>query len=447
MRQRCGRTDRPSWRAWRRHYCGTCKTIGAEYGARARFALNHDAVFLAEVLTALAGEPEWSAAYRSFGCLTLPRTERERPRALRWAAAATVVLTEAKLRDQGADTGRRRWRWARRLWGRPFGRASRMLEGAGFPLPRVLTRLEGQAERERAGGGWEVPTAVATALFFREGARFVGRGDVAAAMQRVGRHWGTLGYWLDAYEDFARDERSGEFNALSARYGRRTPEPVDRALSRAYGALDALPVEPALRAAWQARLRANVAQRTGRQLAVMPVCAPRPSWRERWRAARAQASVLMERAESSPWPGLALMLTVIAFLTPRMARAAESPEECLSLSFNLMALGAVWGMAAGGEPPAEPGGETPTSTEWKESKSKRRRRAKAAMAAAAGTGAAAGAGASASGGGCCGGGGCGGCSGCGGCCESIECCEACECCGECGCCESCNCCEACACDC
>ena len=37
-------------RAERLPYCGSCKTIGAMYGQRARLLLNHDMVFLAELL-------------------------------------------------------------------------------------------------------------------------------------------------------------------------------------------------------------------------------------------------------------------------------------------------------------------------------------------------------------------------------------------------------------
>ena len=73
----------------RLHYCGTCKTMGRLYGQKARFLLNHDAVFLAELLTALAPQSppvtEWSGAYQSYNCFTLPHGDADMPLSLQIA--------------------------------------------------------------------------------------------------------------------------------------------------------------------------------------------------------------------------------------------------------------------------------------------------------------------------------------------------------------------------
>jgi hypothetical protein len=50
MRARTCVKHTAAWYRWRSHYCGTCKTIGARYGHAARMTLNHDTVFLAELL-------------------------------------------------------------------------------------------------------------------------------------------------------------------------------------------------------------------------------------------------------------------------------------------------------------------------------------------------------------------------------------------------------------
>ena len=83
-------------RAERLPYCGSCKTIGAMYGQRARFLLNHDLVFLAELLMGEA-DPEWTPAHRSFNCLSMPK---DHPAALRYAATVAVVLAHFQIEDQ-----------------------------------------------------------------------------------------------------------------------------------------------------------------------------------------------------------------------------------------------------------------------------------------------------------------------------------------------------------
>ncbi|HLM60716.1 MAG TPA: DUF5685 family protein, partial [Pyrinomonadaceae bacterium] len=71
--KKCGTTEAEK-HLRRLNYCGTCKTIGALYGQKARLLLNHDTVFLAEILTALRDENirNWSESYQSFNCLDLP---------------------------------------------------------------------------------------------------------------------------------------------------------------------------------------------------------------------------------------------------------------------------------------------------------------------------------------------------------------------------------------
>ena len=86
-------------RAQRLPYCGTCKTLGSLYGQRSRLLLNHDTVFLAELLMEQSGQPEWGRAYRSFNCLTLPKSEGAMPLALQFAATAAVAIAHFHIAD------------------------------------------------------------------------------------------------------------------------------------------------------------------------------------------------------------------------------------------------------------------------------------------------------------------------------------------------------------
>ena len=109
MRARhCGQSVEQNERH-RFHYCGTCKTIGRLYGQRSRLLLNHDTVFLAELLTLLSpdsAQENAGRAYQSYNCLSLPKSENEMPRALRLAAAANILLVEFKVADRIKDAAR-----------------------------------------------------------------------------------------------------------------------------------------------------------------------------------------------------------------------------------------------------------------------------------------------------------------------------------------------------
>jgi hypothetical protein len=274
----------------RLQYCGTCKTLGSLYGQKARLLLNHDTVFLGEVLAALgegAGTPPPpDASIVSRNCLSLPAKDAAIPPSLSFAAAATVVLAEAKMADHAADSRQWRWRLSQRLYSRTFDDASRWLRDREFPLDEVLEALAGQGNREelvRAGrregpvaaslASLAEPTAFATGLFFAHGARFTGRPEAVNLLRSLGRAFGTLVYHLDALEDYERDARTGEFNAYRAVLGgadslsARDSLPIRQQIwsmgVEVCNLLEELPIPPARADLFAARLRTNLSARLG----------------------------------------------------------------------------------------------------------------------------------------------------------------------------------------
>ena len=255
MKSRC--------RSRRLSYCGTCKTIGREYGHRFRLLLNHDTVFLGEVLMALSPIKIEDPAYRARNCMTLPA---DLPLPLRYAAAANVVLSQFKAEDHAADTGARLWRLASRVLSPAYRKASAQLKAWSFPLEAVSAPLRRQSEIERGPASLEAfaaPTANATALFFNHGTALIGRPDLGVAMHNFGYGFGRLVYLLDAFEDFERDVREGTFNALAAlgldvKWAKRELRSIGSELN---AILAGLPAAPDRIREFQARLRSNLESR------------------------------------------------------------------------------------------------------------------------------------------------------------------------------------------
>ncbi len=218
--KKCGMSDEEK-RFRRLNYCGTCKTIGRLYGSKSRFLLNHDTVFLAELLSALSGEDpaDWTKAYQSFNCLRLPASEM--PFSLEFAATANLILTEFKIADHVADEKKRRYRFARKAFSKEFKKAAARLEAWNFPLAEVETVLATQDAREASEKSLDAlafPTAQTTALFFREGVRGIGRAELAETAFALGFAFGWLVYLVDAFEDYEKDFRAGKFNAFRAAF-------------------------------------------------------------------------------------------------------------------------------------------------------------------------------------------------------------------------------------
>ena len=286
----------------RLHYCGTCKAIGKLYGHRYRLLLNHDTVFLAEMLSVWTGEDatlsEWDGALQSHNCL---RTPEQVPFCLEYAATATLLLGDFKLLDHAADSTNRFWRWLHGRCSPEFRSASERLERWGFPTAELRDILATQQDRERRARGDEdvptdrmkylaEPTARATALFFRHGARLTGRSEEAAA--EMGGAFGTLVYVLDALADFEKDAREGSFNAvraclpesgasLSGRHRLWAIECAKQAAAEMEAALARMELPADVQADFARRLHSAFSRKTGMTLTVLaePACSHESYWK------------------------------------------------------------------------------------------------------------------------------------------------------------------------
>jgi len=352
--------------------------MGRLYGQRSRMLLNHDAVFLAELLTVLSPEsPAWNVdkAYLSYNCLSLPGSEEGMPRALQLAAASNILLTEFKVADRIKDGGLVRWRLVQRFLSGGFRRATAMLRRSGFPVDDLRRLQDRQDEREakpispRRNPAAELrrlasPTAAATAMFFAHGARAVGRPESAGAMRRLGYDFGRLVYLLDAFEDYEKDWRQGEFNALRAAFGW-TTESLTAAQRRlvAEGLLglrrriadriSALPIPESYAKIFSERLDYNLSRKIGKSLPVLNPEAqscrtPGLTLSERWKNAVSFAKRMMNQEErvcsKGAWLKAYLAFVsalAVVFLVPSAASKLKTWQDCWSLGFNLMFLSAL----------------------------------------------------------------------------------------------------------
>jgi len=238
--------------------------MGRLYGQKSRVLLNHDAVFLGELLTALQGRPtSFAPAYISRSCASIPK-EAEIPWALRYAATTNVVLAHFKCEDHIVDTGSLRARLAGLLFGSEFEKAKRQLLGWKFPLRELQTALGEQPAREREAtpnlDRLSEPTAQATSMIFRHGAEYV-RADASLTMGELGNSFGQIAYLVDAIQDREEDAKLGAFNALAAT-GMGKADAVDALRERQREMnehLSALPIGAEEQSLFRGRLRANLA--------------------------------------------------------------------------------------------------------------------------------------------------------------------------------------------
>ncbi|GAA2944165.1 hypothetical protein GCM10010518_34120 [Kitasatospora cinereorecta] len=213
---------------WMAHLCGLCLALRADHGQFARVVTNYDGLIVS-VLTEAQAE-RTPAQRRTAGPCPL-RSMRTAPVArgegARLAAAVSLVLASAKVRDHVADRDgllKRRpvAAAARRVaagWDRAGARTGAEL---GFDTAVLVDAVDRQTGIEfLAGPGTPLltvtePTETATAAAFAHTAVLAGRPQNAGPLAEAGRLFGRLAHLLDAVEDREADAASGSWNPLTA---------------------------------------------------------------------------------------------------------------------------------------------------------------------------------------------------------------------------------------
>lgn len=213
---------------WTAHLCGLCLALRADHGQFARVATNYDGLVIS-VLTEAQAAPGPGARRTAGPCpLRAMRTAPvARGEGARLAAAVSLVLASAKVRDHVADRDGLLARRpvaaaARRVahrWDRAGARAGREL---GFDTAVLLDAVDRQAGVEAlAGPGTPLlavtePTETATAAAFAHTAVLAGKPHNAGPLAEAGRLFGRLAHLLDAVEDLDADRAAGAWNPLAA---------------------------------------------------------------------------------------------------------------------------------------------------------------------------------------------------------------------------------------
>ncbi|MFF8943813.1 DUF5685 family protein [Streptomyces sp. NPDC014864] len=217
---------------WMAHLCGLCLALRGDHGQFARVVTNYDGLILSVLTEAQATGAAGAAGGRRRTAGPCPlrgmRTASvAQGEGSRLAAAVSLVLASAKVRDHFADgdglLARRPVALAARRVADGWRRAgARTGAGVGFDTAVLVDAVDRQTGIEAlAGPGTPLlavtePTETATAAAFAHTAVLAGRPGNAAPLAEAGRLFGRLAHLLDAVEDRREDAARGAWNPLTA---------------------------------------------------------------------------------------------------------------------------------------------------------------------------------------------------------------------------------------
>ncbi|GGX50380.1 DUF5685 family protein [Streptomyces fructofermentans] len=236
-RHRLGESLKTQWMA---HLCGLCLALRGDHGQFARVVTNYDGLLISVLTEAQADRAgAWRRTAGPCPLRGMRGASVAQGEGARLAAAVSLVLASAKVRDHVADgdglLARRPVALAARRVAANWGRAgARTGSAVGFDTAVLVDAVERQTGIEAlAGPGTPLltvtePTETATAAAFAHTAVLAGRPGNAEPLAEAGRLFGRLAHLLDAVEDREADAAAGAWNPLTATG---TPLPEARRLA------------------------------------------------------------------------------------------------------------------------------------------------------------------------------------------------------------------------
>jgi hypothetical protein len=215
---------------WMAHLCGLCLALRGANGQFSRVATNYDGLIISVLVDAQSRHPgDADGRRRTAGPCPLRGMRAAKVaqgEGARLAAAVSLVLASAKVRDHVADgdgvlARRPVAAAARRVaagWDRAGARTGAEL---GFDTAVLTEAVERQQDLELStvqGGSLLAvtePTETATAAAFAYTAVLAGRPENEEPLAEAGRLFGRIAHLLDAVEDLAADEKAAAWNPVA----------------------------------------------------------------------------------------------------------------------------------------------------------------------------------------------------------------------------------------
>lgn len=236
---------------YKAYYCGICKSIGRRYGQLPRFTLSYDAAFLAIMLDSLYDEKEYLVRER---CIANPFKKKviAYNEAIEFSADVMLILAWHNLRDDAEDEGKKTADVLSKLSHGLYEKIHGARPAFCNSIEEHLQLLK-KVEKKDSHSIDEAAEAFAKIMedIFREGTRLISKAHAMEAvydelayedgdesitkegvvnsikiMARIGYHLGKWIYLMDAYDDIAKDVKSGAYNVLLNRFDYRQGEAI-----------------------------------------------------------------------------------------------------------------------------------------------------------------------------------------------------------------------------
>ena len=211
-------------------YCTLCRQMGKAYGRISRLTLSYDATFLAMIVI---GMSEQCPTFSNGRCVVNPMKKcaycSGNEEAFQYAGALSILLTDAKLRDDQTDEKLPAKIKAGFL--RLLGRSSQKKAAKAYPhlAELVETYVQAQSAAEKQSEASLDACADPTARLLADALRNLSPTDEKRALilEQLGYFLGRWIYLMDAADDLCDDLQQGNFNPFIRYLSLKTDVPLE----------------------------------------------------------------------------------------------------------------------------------------------------------------------------------------------------------------------------
>jgi len=228
---------------FRAFYCGLCHTLKQDHGSLSRVILSYDMTFLTMLLSALY-EPDEKCYDKKCVLHPLKKHSCVENDAMHYAADMNVLLAYHKCTDDVADEGSLRGRVGEKQLRNEAQAVEKKYPRQAKAVREALQELS-KLEKEKTDDIDRVARLAGNML----GECYVWREDVfAPSLRGMGEALGRFIYLMDAYEDYDKDKRGGQFNPLCSMhdlpdYEQRMEDILTMEMAQCVKHFDFLPIE------------------------------------------------------------------------------------------------------------------------------------------------------------------------------------------------------------
>ena len=347
---------------FRQNYCGTCKTIGKVYGNKERMFLNHDVVFLSELLSAISADNEKFSQISVFKCTNLPKDISKIPDFLKYCASVNILLACYKIQDNIIDAKHKLniWRSIIFFETRKFQKAQEILGNFGLNFQFIEQNLKEQFKKEIVHNSFKNSvdciqyyanaTRKITGEVFRSSLHTVGKIELTNEFSKIGESLGELVYILDAIVDYKNDIKKNRFNPFYTLTNKSKELPLDllnevvnyiyKRLNTIENTIISLPILEEKKKLFISRLYLNVRLGLGNTNKVCNTCKSSvviPPVKERIndaiKVAKANVAINSALLRILKYPLIASILILVFVLSPHFAYSSDflvndKPKGC-----------------------------------------------------------------------------------------------------------------------